>query len=777
MNRDQTPLLGGRFLSGIRGRLMMWFVAAAVGAVLPGTAVVYFSGLERIQDNLSQSFCQIAERSARGFETHLMGEFEFIQEVSNDTLTTQIMLERQGQFGDLAALQRTGDESFEFPTTDKVSDIHPELSFRLQVFRGLRSKVMNHLSIYDRGGNLVADSERENAIGRDEYDWYARVVDHKGYFRYLELSDDGRKLILVTPVWEGVGIIGYALGEFNFRALDDHTVQTMVPQFGGSGRTFMLNANGKLLHGEAFGERQLPLPDSILEVLPKTQGEAPVISKPFLMQNMWDRFSIWEQVACIAPLNEINHRLMSFGFPSWGVVVTQSPAESYATLFGSIRNFIIAGFIGAMAAAFVGVAMAWRITAPLKHLEEGVHRFAGGERDVQFAVEDEDEVGDLAREFNLMAKRVDATEQELKAFALAVENSADAIVMARPDGVIYYVNPSFENVTGYSRAEAVGKNPSILRVESTPDETYKSLWQSIIAKKPWRGELYNRRKNGEIYPVELTVSPVLDEHDEIISVLGIHRDITLAREYRENLEREVEERSRHIVETEGLTAVGRMASMIAHDLRNALSTVKMNLQILGRSHSDPDEVEHEYCRIGMGQIHYMEDFLTDILSYARPTNLQCDWQNLNEMVDEVLSSVSLHAVDKQVELSFDEGLNLPEVLCDRSRIVAVLRNLVDNAILAMPDGGKVRIATELMDAEGDLFEIAVSVTDNGVGISDEDRVSMFDPFFTTRAKGTGLGLAIAKRTIEQHGGEISSVSKIGEGTTICFTLPLQCDGC
>ena len=137
MNRDQTPLLGGRFQSGIRGRLMMWFVAAAVGAVLPGTAVVYFSGLERIQDNLSQSFCQIAERSARDFETHLMGEFEFIQEVSNDTLTTQIMLERQGQFGDLAASQRTGDESFVFPTTDKVSDIHPELSFRLQVFRGL----------------------------------------------------------------------------------------------------------------------------------------------------------------------------------------------------------------------------------------------------------------------------------------------------------------------------------------------------------------------------------------------------------------------------------------------------------------------------------------------------------------------------------------------------------------------------------------------------------------------------------------------------------------
>jgi len=275
----------------------------------------------------------------------------------------------------------------------------------------------------------------------------------------------------VTPVWEGLDVIGYALGEYDFVALDNHVMQTTSVRSGDAGRTFLINAEGMLLHDKALGVRQFPVPDSILEMLPKEQGTAPVISKPFLMPNTWDRFSIWEQVACIAPLNEINHRLVSFDFPSWGVVVTQSPAESYATLFGSIRNFIIAGFIGAMAAAFVGVAMAWRITEPLKNLEEGVHRFAGGERNVQFDDGNEDEVGDLAREFNLMAKRVDATEQELKAFALAVENSADAIVMARPDGIIYYANPAFENVTGYSRAEAVGKKPSILRVESTPDET------------------------------------------------------------------------------------------------------------------------------------------------------------------------------------------------------------------------------------------------------------------------------------------------------------------
>jgi len=765
---DQPSRPSGPFPHSIRSRLMLWFVLAAVGAVLPGTAVVYFSGLREIQNNLSQNFCQIAERNARGYEAHLLEEFQFIQEVSNDTLTAQVMLERQRQ--------RKAN------TLPNAGELHRQLSFRLNVFKGLRANTMKFLSIYDRGGNLVGSSDLQDGASRSNSDWYAYVRQHSGYFRYITINDEGTELILVTPVWEGLNIIAYALAAYDTLALDNQMLHTSTAEFGETGRAYTVDGTGKVMHAPSSTSDQFQLPEDIEEVMSPKQGVAPIVSKPFLMENVWWGYSTWEQIACVAPMGAINSLLSKYGFTGWGVVVTQSPWESYSALFGSIRNFVVAGIVGALAAAVLGIAMAWRITEPLKHLEEGVHRFAVGERNFQVDAGDADEVGDLAREFNSMAQRVAATEQELKAFAMAVENSADAIVMSKPDGIIYYVNPEFEKVTGYSRAEAVGRTPSMLRVKDTPAETYKDMWDSIVAKKPWRGELWNRRKSGEIYPVELTISPILDENQEIVSILGMHRDIALAREYREKLEREVEERSRQIVETEGLTAVGRMASMIAHDLRNSLSTVKMNLQILARGQEGTQSIEQEYCRIGLGQVHYMEDFLTDILSYARPSNLQCDWQDLNYLVDETMSAVSLHAVEKNIELTFDAGLNIPELFCDQTKVMAVLRNLIDNAILAMPTGGKILVITELFDEIGESHDaedssVLVSITDAGTGISDADLASVFDPFFTTRTKGTGLGLAIVKRTIEQHGGEVAVSSTLGEGTTFSFTLPQRSAKC
>lgn len=773
MSQSQSPGLMGRLPRSIRSRLTLWFVIATVGAVLPGAAVVYFSGLENLRDNLGQNFCSIAERSARNFEGKLLEEFQFIQEVSNDSLTIEVMQERQKLYRDLAPTLRLGMDNPEFPETKKVADIHPELSFRLRVFRRLHSRAMTHLSLYDRGGNLVADSDRENALGRDKQKWHGKIDRYKEHFRYLQINDAGTELVLVTPIWEGIEIIGYALGDYDFQAFDEHILQISAARFGETGRTLMINADGKLLNEKMFDGSRFSIPGDILEAIPKVRNTAPVISMPFLMPNTEAEVSLWDQVACIAPLGLVNKLLLRFGSPGWGLVVTQSPGESYDTLFASIRDIIIAGFFGALLAALVGITMAWRITAPLKKLERGVQRFASGERDVRVSVVEGDEVGDLARAFNLMARHVTESEQEIRAFAMAVENSADAIIMTNRQGVIYYTNPAFEKVTGYSNEEAVGNRSSIMRVSTTPKETYKKLWGAVAEKKSWRGELWNKRKNGNIYPVELTVSPVLDEHNEIVSILGIHRDITLAQEYRESLEREVEERSRQIIETEGLTAVGRMAGMIAHDLRNALSTVKMNMQILSRHHNNPENVEYDYCRIGLGQVRYMEEFLSEILNYTRPSSVQCDWYDINELVDEVLSAVSLYAGESNVELSFDENMDLPMAMCDRSKIVAVLRNLIDNAVHAIADGGNVRVTTEVLDADDPETAIVVSVRDDGIGISDEDLEEIFDPFFTMRTKGTGLGLTIAKKTIEQHGGEITVTSKLGEGTTISFSLPHQ----
>ena len=318
--------------------------------------------------------------------------------------------------------------------------------------------------------------------------------------------------------------------------------------------------------------------------------------------------------------------------------------------------------------------------------------------------------------------------------------------------------------------EALGQNPSILKSGKTPEKTHAELWGTVLAGKPWRGEVWNKRKNGEVYPAELTVSPIHDENGNTISYIGIQRDITLSHAYQEELEKEVEARTKEIADTRSLTVMGRMASMIAHDLRNALSTIKMNLQILNRKHDTVDDPEHEHCQIGLDQVRYMEEFLSDMLSFARPEKLQSDWNDVNQIVEEALSAVS-HSIEEHSIVVFHEmEPGLPKAWCDHFKILAVLRNVIDNAINALPDGGSLTISTRLQMQSPDPA-LWIEISDNGRGIEADILPDVMQPFFTTRTKGTGLGLAIVKGIIDRHGGNINITSKSGQGTQVSFTLP------
>jgi PAS domain S-box-containing protein len=417
-----------------------------------------------------------------------------------------------------------------------------------------------------------------------------------------------------------------------------------------------------------------------------------------------------------------------------------------------------------------GAFIAWHIASPLRELQDGVRSFARGERGQLVRISTGDEIGELAAEFNRMAERVTASEQELRAFAQAVEDAADAIIMTKPDGTIYYANPAFETVTGYSREEVRGQKPSILRSMDTPREIHESLWAAVRCGRPWRGELTNRRKEGELYPVDLTVSPIRDKHGNVVALLGIHRDISLARGYQQKLEHEVEARTREIADTQSLAAMGRMASMVAHDLRNALSTVKMNLQILFRRHSDSTDVENEHCRMGLDQVRYMEEILRDMLSFARPEALRADWYDLPPIIDDALVVFSHEIAERDVRVVREDSRGLPKVYCDRTKSTEVLRNLIQNALHAMPDGGTLTMGVRLVLGAPEPM-VQVFVRDTGEGIPDDVLPNVFEPFFTTRTKGSGLGLAIAKRIIDQHGGEVRVESEVGSGTMVSFSLP------
>ena len=764
---------------GIRGRLTAWFVLGGMGILLIGAYAVYATGLSSIQGTLGQTFCQIASGAAEQFENQYFQKNALIDDIATDVLTADVIAEvssiyrkRPPDWID-ARLKRLDREWKALSSEGRRRALHRELSQRIQIFARLDAEVIREISVYDSVGVLVAASDPQASRIANTQRWFKLAKTATRHFTLLDTGQRQDVLIVVVPVWLGVDIAGYVTAEISLAALSAHGEKV---RFGKSGEARVVDYAGVPLAGRSqpylIAAMSKKNPANVVSQSRDDGGQSPY----WVAISGAGSLGLDERLACIAPLNRINALREAFQLPPWLVVVTQSPVESYFALRRSLGFFGIAGILGLLILGVVAAIAAHNLAKPLENLRAGVRRFAQGERDQLVAVSSADEIGELAKEFNRMAQRVAHSENELKAFAQAVEDAADAIIITDAKRKIYYANPSFERVTGYSAQEVRGSSPSLLSTSKTSVESFSALNEAINTGKPWRGELWNERKNGEVYPVDLTISPIHDETGKIVSYLGIHRDITLWRQYEESLEKKVEERTREISRTRGLTQLGRMASMIAHDLRNALSTIKMNLQILSRRHEkDTGGTEREHCQMALDQVGYMEGFLNDMLTFARPGQIRADWSDVGDIIDDTVAATRHLAEENNIKIVCQDSRTLPKIYCDRFKIVAVLRNLIENAIMAMPDGGDLLIAARLvMNSPHPL--VSITITDNGVGIADDLIEEVMEPFFTTRTKGTGLGLAIVKRIVEGHRGEVHLRSQPGQGTSVEIILPTVPEG-
>lgn len=348
----------------------------------------------------------------------------------------------------------------------------------------------------------------------------------------------------------------------------------------------------------------------------------------------------------------------------------------------------------------------------------------------------------------------------------AVEHSPSIVMLTNKYGHIDYVNPMFTQVTGYSLEEVKGLNPSILKSGETSDEDYNELWQTLVSGGVWRGEFHNRRKNGELYWESASISALQNDNGEITNFIAVKEDIT----ERKRLEEKVAHQKEDLARAEALSVMGRMAGMIAHDLRNPLSSVKMTMQILGRHASD----EHkELEEIGLGQILYMENILTDMLTYARPDPVKTEWVDITGLLKNTAASLQ-NRIDKlQVQMTLQFEDDLPALLGDADKLRRLFGNLIGNALQALEDSEKrtkeLKIVAFLETCDG-TPEIHISICDNGIGLEGVETDKIFEPFFTTRAQGTGLGLAIVRQIVDQYKGSID-LKQNREGKT-CATVVL-----
>jgi PAS domain S-box-containing protein len=286
--------------------------------------------------------------------------------------------------------------------------------------------------------------------------------------------------------------------------------------------------------------------------------------------------------------------------------------------------------------------------------------------------------------------------------------------------------------------------------------------------------------------------PALDDQGRLVRIDGFLEDITERKEaedqrdaallalkgYTDQLEVAVGERTQELrdiqeqlIRQEKLAVLGQLAGGVGHELRTPLGAIRNAAYFLNMALEEPDPEVGEMLEILDREVENSERIITGLLDFARAKPPARRAMDVNEVLQEALARV---AVPARVEIERQLQDTLPVIRADPDQLVQVFRNLIQNAVQAMPDGGRLTVRTEAKRGDfGDRsHQVTVSVTDTGVGVPRQNLEKLFEPLFTTKPKGIGLGLALVKALVEGHGGSIQVRSQEGKGATFRVVLPV-----
>ncbi|MDG6220260.1 MAG: ATP-binding protein [Candidatus Thermoplasmatota archaeon] len=380
-----------------------------------------------------------------------------------------------------------------------------------------------------------------------------------------------------------------------------------------------------------------------------------------------------------------------------------------------------------------------------------------------------------------------ASSKDLSLLKSAVEQTSNIVLITdanleSPGPKIVYVNPAFEMITGYGVDEVIGKTPRILHGPKTSYELMKDLKETLLRGEEFHGSTTNYKKNGEEYDVEWHISPVRDEEGNITHFVSVQEDITLKKirermlkKYAEKLEEEVRTRTREVIQSEKMAAVGLLVAGVAHEINNPVSYIKANLEFIEEDLKELGQMKEgekrdellenmgkmlSSCRDGANRI---SQITTTLKRFSKPDGGGMTPDNINQGLEDTLLIV--HNQLKNRITVHKELDKLPLVTCNIGQLNQVFLNLIINASQAMETGD---IWIHTYQREGEVF---IEIKDNGSGISEKALDTIFDAFYTTKDKGTGLGLSVSYKIIEMHGGRIEVESKIGEGSKFTVRIP------
>ena len=364
-----------------------------------------------------------------------------------------------------------------------------------------------------------------------------------------------------------------------------------------------------------------------------------------------------------------------------------------------------------------------------------------------------------------------AAADKLRKLSSAVEQSADVVVMTDANGVIEYVNPTFETLTGYTREEAVGKTPRILKSGRQDQAYYQRMWARLLSGQVFRDVLVNRKKNGELCWMEKTITPVLDDRGQVRHFISNDRDISERRALEQQL-----------LHSQKLEAVGQLAGGVAHDFNNLLMVISSYAELLSTS----------ICATNAKSKHQAEEILKaarraagltqQLLAFSRKQVLSPRILDLNTVLAD-MGRMLPRVIGEDIQVVIRPGSPLWKVKADPVQFEQVIMNLAVNARDAMPRGGLLLLETANASLDEEYAGrhvgvlageyVMLTISDTGCGIPADILPHIFEPFFTTkpRGKGTGLGLPTVYGIVKQSGGSVWVYSEVNQGTVFKVYLP------
>jgi len=444
---------------------------------------------------------------------------------------------------------------------------------------------------------------------------------------------------------------------------------------------------------------------------------------------------------------------------------------------------------------------------PIRKLINKSRIISTGNYDVRVEIDTYDEIEELANQFNIMASSLQQRDIEINQHHVLLEqtvldrtkdlenekNKLNTIINNVPIGFLLFdmenkiisASLAIESILGKQIDEILGKN--YFEIIKWENEDKKELIEKIRHTEETLTD-YSLiiKKDGSKQFLEHLIVPIIS-NNQIESILEIIIDITERKRLQDLL-----------IHSERLAAAGELAAVIAHEIRNSLTSVRMILQLFTRKEGI-EKSDVDSFHVALDSVNRMERVVNDLLQLARPSKLERKLENINNVLESGVEYYISHMQQKNIEIEMNFESDLPNILIDKNRFREVFINIILNAIQAIDGSGKITISTKLKTLEKvirdmakieivdsdylqvDIQEIVLTkgskvieleISDTGHGIDSNNIDLIFNPFFTTKINGTGLGLSLVKNVINKHGSIIQVQSQVQKGSKFTIYLPI-----